>query len=178
MICFRDHKLRFHCGRVLEKVNIPISKLLSLAKSEHSLRHCWDFFWNSRGGTLQRVCWKFAFLKGSPFTPIYSFLDSNMSHPILMFIWYLHTFTYFNNVPFMSILCLLKNCKKSILDKVCENAIKSPELKESNILFFWASRTVNEKYFFLLNHNMIKWRLASQICSDLHVSHKEDDKSE
>lgn len=73
----------------------------------------------------------------------------------------------------------LKNCKRSVLDKVCENAIKSPEIKESNILFFWASRTENEKYFCLLNHNVIKWRLLRlRFAVTYMYLTREDDKSE
>ncbi len=142
MFVFRDHKLRFHCGR---------SSYSSLKAFESNESTVWDIVEISLNSVLflrriaKRVCWTFTFLKGSPFTPIYSFLDSNMSHPFLMFIWFLHNFTLFQQ---MSHLChyfmFLKNCKRSILDKVCESAIKSPELKESNILFFLASTTENE----------------------------------
>lgn len=55
----------------------------------------------------------------------------------------------------MSIFMSLKNCKKSILDKVCENAIKSPEIKEQYIILLG----LKDRNIFLLNLNVIKWRL-------------------
>lgn len=143
MFVFRDHKLRFRCGR---------SSYSSLKAFEScQMRAQFETFVEISFEILEEAHCKESQL--NVYFPKRQSIYSNLFIFRLKYVApnsHVHLISpYFHvistNVPFMSIFMFLKNWKRSILDKVSESAIKSPELKESNILFFLASRTENEK---------------------------------